>query len=257
MKPLQTLAGQCAVVTNIATPLGYALARRIGMAGAKIFVTGTCNGKTTRAIETLSGIGVDVTGNVIDITKEDERKKLIEVVDNEFGKLDSLVINHQQNTVKGLITDATTKDFNEMCNKYLTSSFDLSNKFYPLLQKSENPSVVLMASITGFTPFLDVGVYSVVNSGILGLTKTLSQMYGQKNCRVNSVSVGMISEDGSGAIWDEPNDELRSQLEQLVPLGRVGKIYECTNTVEFLCGRGAMFTTGENFVINGGLSVRI
>uniref|UniRef100_A0A0K0FSJ5 SDR family oxidoreductase n=1 Tax=Strongyloides venezuelensis TaxID=75913 RepID=A0A0K0FSJ5_STRVS len=257
MKAIQTLAGQCAVVTNVATPLGYALARRIGMAGAKVFVTGTCNGKTTRAVETLNSIGVDTAGSTLDITKEEEREQLLDLVDKEFGKLDSLIINHQQNKVNGYITDAKTKDLNEMCNKYITSPADLSNKFYPLLRKSENPSIVLMASVTGFAPSMDVGVYSVVNSGILGLTKTLSQVYGKINCRVNSVSLGMVSEDGSGAVWDQSSEELQSQLQQIIPLGRVAKVYECANTVEFLCGRGAMYTTGENFVINGGMSVRI
>uniref|UniRef100_A0A0N4ZM96 NAD(P)-binding protein n=1 Tax=Parastrongyloides trichosuri TaxID=131310 RepID=A0A0N4ZM96_PARTI len=254
---MQSLAGQCAVITNVATPLGYALARRIGMAGAKIFVTGTCNGKTTRAIETLNSIGVDATGSVMDITKEEERKRLIELVNSEFGKLDSLVINHQRNNIQGLISEATVNDCTDLCNKYITTPLDLSNKMLPLLQKSENPSVVLMASIAGFNPFMDVGLYSVVNSGILGLTKSLSQIYGKKNCRVNSVSLGMTTEDGSGASWDNINDDAKQQLEEIVPLGRVAKIYECAGTVEFLCGRSSMFTTGENFVINGGVSVRI
>uniref|UniRef100_A0AC35TGT2 SDR family oxidoreductase n=1 Tax=Rhabditophanes sp. KR3021 TaxID=114890 RepID=A0AC35TGT2_9BILA len=253
----QTLAGNVSLITNITTPFGYAIARRLGFAGSRLFVTGTCKGKTERAIKTLQDNGIDVAGACLDITKSEERAQLPDLVDKEYGKLDSLVISHLENRLRGNLLDCSVEEVKEMYDKYLVAPFDVSKKLFPLLQKSDNGSIVLMSSIAGFTPFNDIGLYSTAQTAILGLTKNLAQSMAHMNVRVNSVSTGFMTDDNSGASWDQASEELRLQLETVIPLGRVAKMYEATGTVEFLLGRNSSYISGENMILNGGMSVRI
>lgn len=61
-------------------------------------------------------------------------------------------------------------------------------------------SIVLISSIAGYTPFIDIGLYSAVQTGVLGLCKALSKDLLKRKIRVNSVCLGMFDDDGSGFI---------------------------------------------------------
>lgn len=60
------------------------------------------------------------------------------------------------------------------------------------------PSIVFISSIAGYTPFIDIGLYSAVQTGVLGLCKALSKDLIKRKIRVNSVCLGMFDDDGSG-----------------------------------------------------------
>lgn len=115
----------------------------------------------------------------------------------------------------------------------------------------------MLSSIAGFTTFLDVGLYSSVQTGVLGLTKALAKDMAKNKVRVNSVVVGMVKEDGSKSIWDEPSDETRQALEPLIPIGRLGQPKDCAGLVEFLISDRAKFISGENCPVTGGINVRL
>ena len=80
-----------------------------------------------------------------------------------------------------------------------------------------------MTSFAGFSPFEDIGLYSATQTAILGLCKSVAQSLGKKKIRVNSVCLGMMREDGTGAFWSDADDEQLNQLAKMIPLGRIPK----------------------------------
>lgn len=114
-----------------------------------------------------------------------------------------------------------------------------------------------MTSFAAFSPFEDIGLYSATQTALLGLCKAVAQSLGKKNIRVNSVSLGMMRQDGTGAFWSEADDTELNQLAKMIPLGRIPKNSECTGLVEFLASDRAKYITGENCIANGGVSLRL
>lgn len=115
--------------------------------------------------------------------------------------------------------------------------------------------MVLISSIAGFAPFLDVGLFSTAQTALLGLTKALAKDLGPRRVRVNSVALGMFADDGSGAVWN--SEEGAAQLRQVIPLGRVARACDCAALVEFLASDRAKYVTGENCPLTGGVNVRL
>ena len=114
-----------------------------------------------------------------------------------------------------------------------------------------------MMSFAGFSPFEDIGLYSATQTAILGLCKAVAQSLGKKKIRVKSVCLGMMRDDGTGAFWSDADEEQLNQLAKMIPLGRIPKNSECTALVEFLASDRAKYITGENCIVNGGVSLRI
>ena len=86
--------------------------------------------------------------------------------------------------------------------------------------------------------------YSVVKSGLIGLTRYLATYWAESGVRVNAISPG-------GVYNGQPEDFI-ARLTQLIPMGRMAKVNEYQGAILFLCSDASSYMTGANLVIDGG-----
>ena len=89
--------------------------------------------------------------------------------------------------------------------------------------------------------------YSVVKSGLVGLTRYLATYWAGSEVRANALS--------PGGVFDEQPPEFVARVEQLIPLGRMAQRDEYHSAVQFLCSDASRYMTGQNLVMDGGRSV--
>ena len=89
--------------------------------------------------------------------------------------------------------------------------------------------------------------YSVIKSGLIGLTKYLATYWLGKNIRCNSIS--------PGGIYTNQSDEFVKKLSSLIPLGRMARKDEYRSAIQFLCSEASSYLNGHNLVIDGGRSI--
>ncbi|KAH7728448.1 metallopeptidase family M24 containing protein [Aphelenchoides avenae] len=247
-----SLAARIALVTNVSTSLGYSIARRLGQAGAQLIVGDMNETKLKNAVEGLNAVGIKARGAVCDVRSKEQREELFKQIADKEKALDCLVLNPTENTTRGDIIAASPCELEQIYLNLLTVPFQLCQGALPLLEKSKQGSVVLVTSVAGYTSFQDIGLYSAASTGVLGMTKALSQSLARRRIRVNSVALGMMQEDSSGAFWNDP--QTHHHMTSMIPLGRIAKNTECAATVEFLLSDRASYITGENCAITGASS---
>ena len=89
--------------------------------------------------------------------------------------------------------------------------------------------------------------YSVIKTGLIGLTKYLATYWIGKNIRCNSLS--------PGGIYTSQPDEFREKLSSLIPLGRMANKDEYKSAIQFLCSDASSYLNGHNLVMDGGRSI--
>ena len=89
--------------------------------------------------------------------------------------------------------------------------------------------------------------YSVIKSGLIGMTKYLATYWNESNVRVNAIS--------PGGVYENQDSEFVNRLTKLIPLGRMASPDEYKSAIQFLCSDASSYMTGKNLVIDGGRSV--
>ena len=88
--------------------------------------------------------------------------------------------------------------------------------------------------------------YSVIKSGLLGLTRYLATYWHEQGVRANALS--------PGGVYNNQPDEFVARLSNLIPLGRMARADEYHAAVQFLCSDASSYMTGQNIVMDGGRS---
>lgn len=167
---------------------------------------------------------------------------------DKFGKIDGIV-NLAGNLVLKPAHRCNEDEFDQTIGKNLKTSFAVVKAAGSLL---ENCSVVLLSTAAAGIGLANHELISSAKSGVEGLVKSASKTYARKNIRFNSVAPGLISTPLSSKIISNPIALKAS--EKMHALGRIGEPKDISNMIQFLISPQNNWITGQNFVIDGGLS---
>jgi NAD(P)-dependent dehydrogenase (short-subunit alcohol dehydrogenase family) len=117
-------------------------------------------------------------------------------------------------------------------------------------------SIVLVSSVADryVAPEQSLG-YHLSKAGLSQLGRYYAVKLGPKGIRVNTVSPCVVAKPEAKAFYDQ-NQKLVDNLNRSIPLGRSGKFEDIVNAIMFFAGEQASYITGQNLVVDGGLSLR-
>ncbi|XP_026479006.1 dehydrogenase/reductase SDR family member 4-like [Ctenocephalides felis] len=249
------LTGKVAVVTASTDGIGFAIAKRLGVEGAKVVVSSRKSKNVESAVSTLLKEGLDAHGVVCHVSKAEDRKALYDQAVQKYGGIDILVSNAAVNPTVGHVLQCDEQSWDKIFDVNVKSSFLLAKEVLPYLRERGGGSIVFVSSIAGLQPFPILGAYSVSKTALFGLTKAASHDLASENIRVNCIAPGIVKTKFSSALHESETAKEAALMN--VPMRRLADPSEMSGVVAFLVSDDASYITGETLVAAGGMPSRL
>ncbi len=235
------------LITGASGGIGAAIAREMSHAGYNIALT---YNKNKEKAEKLCAEMESAQAFHCDISSFESVEKLYADVLSAFGRIDA-VVNNAGTAFTGLVQDMTEAEILHLVNTDLNGVI-YSTKFAANhMVKNHSGVIVNISSIWGVVGASCEAVYSAAKGGVVTFTKAMAKEIGPSGVRVNCVSPGVIKT----SMLDRYTDEDLQALADETPLGCIGMPQDVAKAVKFLISDDAAFITGQNIVVDGGISL--
>lgn len=235
------------LITGASGGIGAAIATQLSQAGYAVALT---YNKNKENAEKLCTQLKNAQAFHCDISSFESVEKLYSDVLSAFGRIDA-VVNNAGTAFTGLVQDMSEAEILRLINTDLNGVI-YSTKFAANhMVKNHTGAIVNISSIWGVVGASCEAVYSAAKGGVITFTKAMAKELGYSGIRVNCVSPGVIKT----AMLDRYTDEDLQALAGETPLGRIGTPQDVAKAVQFLISDDAAFITGQNLVVDGGISL--
>lgn len=172
---------------------------------------------------------------------------ILQIVD-DFGRSPEILINNAGVTADAMLHKTTPEKWNKVISTNLTSCFNMCHVVIPAMRDAGFGRIINISSVNAQTGQMGQTNYSAAKAGMLGFTKALARESAFKGITVNAVAPGYTNTEMVAAAPKAFIDKIVENI----PVGRLGKPEEISNSVLFLISEHAAFITGETLSVNGG-----
>lgn len=266
---LFSLEGKTAIVTGGTGILGKAFCSALAEQGANVVVVDLLGDAAVDFAQTLTAQhGIEALGIECDVSCVESVQAMVEKVFNKWGHIDVL---HNNAASKSSCLEKFFQSFekydlntwNEVMSVNVNGMFLVAQAVgQKMIEQKTGGSIIQTASIYGMmapdnriyenaqymgcqinTP----AVYAVSKAAVIGLTRYLAAYWAEKAIRVNSITPGGV-ESGQ-------NQSFIDNYSKRVPMNRMAKRDEMVGALLYLASEASSYVTGQNLVIDGGLSI--
>ena len=206
--------------------------------------------KLDALLHTLRVAGITAHGVVGDITDPATCTRLVEEARAQGGDLTALVCNAGKSG-PGRLADLPLAEWDLTFNLNTRAAWLLARAAHAQLQRTRG-SITAVASMSGLTPHPGYGAYSPAKAALIMLCRQLAQEWAADGIRVNTVCPGMVRTPLTEPVYQDASTLARR--EALVPLGRIGRAEDIGEAVAWLSSPRASYVTGQNLLVDGGIS---
>jgi 3-oxoacyl-[acyl-carrier protein] reductase len=247
---MNNLHNKVAVVTGSARGLGKAIAERYAALGADIVINYSRDkASADEVVENIKKLGSKVIAVQADVSKVPDLERLFAEAKAAFGKIDIVVANAGIELVETPVVDFTEEQFDKVF------SINTKGTYFTMQQAAKNVSdngrIIYIASSTTSFPVPGMAVYGGSKITPRYLVDILSKEIGHRGVTVNSIIPFAVDHSGIFAEADS-YPELRKQLLDSCPMGRLAHVNDIANAAEFFASDLSSFVNGQHLLVNGG-----
>jgi NAD(P)-dependent dehydrogenase (short-subunit alcohol dehydrogenase family) len=240
------LDGHRAIVTGGASGIGRAACRRFVEEGARVGVLDIDAKGADAVASELGGVSAEV-----DVTDAAAVQTAVDRVARQLDGLSIVFANAGVGTMAS-IGEMTPDEWRRITSVCLDGVFYRLHACVPHLLANGDGRVVSTASISGVRPAEGEAAYAAAKLGVIGLTASMALEYGPV-IRANAVSPGMIATALTGPLVNDRS--IADRMVAKTPAGRIGDPEDVADVVTFLVSDLARFVTGQNIVVDGGMTL--
>ncbi|KRK47915.1 glucose 1-dehydrogenase [Secundilactobacillus kimchicus] len=241
------LDGKVAIITGASQGMGAAHAKLFVAEGAKVVITDINAEKGEAYADELGENAIFVKQ---DVASEQDWQTVVAATLEKWGQIDILVNNAGITYSKSLF-DVSLADYQKIVNINQVSVFLGMKTVAAKMKEAGRGSIVNVSSLNGLVGGA-IG-YTDTKFAVRGMTKAAALELAHYGIRVNSVHPGVIS---TPMIHQGDTDAAVAEFAKSIPLGRIAEPEEVSKMVLFLASDNSSYSTGSEFVIDGGISAQ-
>lgn len=248
------LDGKVALITGGSRGIGRATALGFAEAGADIIVASRKLPDLENVAEEIRRSGRKALPLAAHLGRMEDINNLVAKVNSEFGRIDILVNNAGTAPAMSPAEDVDERLWDSIMNLNLKGLFFLSGAVARVMKQHGGGKIINVASMDGFKPESQIGVYAISKAGVIMATKVMALEWAQYNIRVNTLAPGNVhTRLGDSRFLAIP--EYEGEMIKRTPLRRLADPDEMVGAMIYLASDASSFVTGECLTIDGGISL--
>lgn len=252
------LDGRVAIVTGGGGGIGRAISHRLAAEGAAVVVADMNTQAAERVAQELREAGGQSSARQVDVTDPRHVAAMVETTVAQYGRLTAMVANAGILQVKPIL-DITPDDWDRLMDVNVKGVFLCVQAAGRSMREQGHGRVLITASIAGKMASPYQAHYVTSKTAVIGLARAAAVEFAPWGITVNAFCPGIVDtsmwdiiDRDRGALLGKEPGQLKSEMPQRIPMGRLEQPEDVANLVSFLVSDDASYITGQAINVDGG-----
>ena len=256
MENMFRLDGKVALVTGASYGIGFAIAKALAGAGAKIVFNDIKQEFVDKGLKAYEEEGIQAKGYVCDVTDENAVNNLVATIEKEVGVIDILVNN--AGIIKRIpMCEMSAAEFRQVIDVDLNAPFICAKAVIPSMMKKGGGKIINVCSMMSELGRETVSAYAAAKGGLKMLTRNIASEYGEYNIQCNGIGPGYIATPQTAPLRERQADGSRHPFDSFIiaktPAARWGTPEDLAGPAVFLASDASNFVNGHVLYVDGGI----
>jgi NAD(P)-dependent dehydrogenase (short-subunit alcohol dehydrogenase family) len=247
------LTGRTALVTGGNSGIGLAMARALGLAGAKLALVARRAAELQEAAAALSAEGIAAVPIAADLASKDAAGIVAASAKAHELAID-IIVNAAGINLRQPFEDVSADAFDLHTALHLRAPFLLTQAFAPDMASRGWGRIINVASMQSWRAFPDSAPYGAAKGGVLQLTRAIAERWSRHGITCNAIAPGFFPTPLAAPVFSDP--ERASRLAAQTAIGRNGRLDDLTGATVFLASDASAYVTGQTLAVDGGFTAK-
>lgn len=248
------LAGRSALITGSSTGIGFALARGLGAAGARVILNGRNEARLRDAVARLREEGITAEAASFDVTSPTEVSAAIDRIEKEIAPIDILVNNAGMQR-RAPLEEFSHEQWRELMQTNVDSVFLVGQAVARFMIERGAGKIVNICSVQSELGRPNIAAYTATKGAVKMLTKGMAIDWGQHGIQVNGLGPGYFKTELTQALVDDAT--FSKWLIGRTPSRRWGDVEDLVGAAVFLVSDASKFVNGHILYVDGGVTATL
>ena len=242
------LSGKVALITGASRGIGQSISIILAQNGAHVICV-------SRNINDVQSVADEITNQKFvasaascDISSTHNVTELVKDIIEKHGRID-ILINNAGIASDNLLMRMSEDDWDNVLNVNLKAAFTAIKAASRTMIKQRSGRIINISSVVGLMGNAGQVNYAASKAGLIGMTKSVAREFASRGITANCIAPGYIETEMTNKL----KDEVKSSLNEQIPLGRIGNVEDIAYAVAFLASDEACYITGQTLAVDGGM----
>ena len=253
LNELFSLKGRTALVTGGNSGIGLAMARALGLAGARVILVARRAAGLAEAASALASEQIAASPFACDLADADAIDAMARDLAVNGTSVDILV-NAAGVNLRQPFAEVTPQAFDLHLKLHLAAPFFLTQKFAPAMRGRRWGRIINLASLQSARAFPNSAPYGAGKGGIVQLTRAIAEEWSRHGITCNAIGPGFFPTPLTEPVFNDPERAAKNAAQTAI--GRNGDLADLHGTTVFLASDASAYITGQTIYVDGGFTAK-